>query len=248
MKDKIALVTGGSRGIGKAISIALARRGVKVYINFRKREDAAQETKQEIEDAGGRCVLVKADVSKEGDIASMIQTIQENEGGLDILISNAVTGVLKPVTEITASEWDYVFKVNTISLMLLTQKALPLMEGREFGRIVSLTSHGSTRAYPQYGIIGISKAALETMSRYLAAELGPKNITVNTLCGGTVATDAIKNFPNLEKLLANITRQTPMGKLTEPNDIGETVAFLCSREAGMITGQNIVVDGGYSVH
>jgi len=247
LSGKIALVTGGSRGIGRAISQALAERGAMVYINFRKREVEAQETKRLIEEAGGNCQLFQADISKEEDIQRLIDQINSESGGLDILISNAVTGVLKPISSLTVSDWHFVMNTNVLSLMHLVQKALPLMENRPYGRVISLSSHGSWKAYPMYGSIGISKAALETMSMYLADELAPKNITVNVIRGGTVKTEAIKNFPNLDKMLAQLTAQTPMGKLTQAEDIGALAAFLCSAEAGMITGQNISVDGGISI-
>ncbi|MFZ6665112.1 SDR family oxidoreductase [Peijinzhouia sedimentorum] len=247
LQGKIALVTGGSRGIGRAISQALAERGALVYINFRKRESEAQEAKKLIEKAGGSCRLLQADISKEEEIQSIIDQIKEESGALDILVSNAVTGVLKPISELSVSDWHFVMNTNVLSLMHLVQKALPIMENQPYGRIISLSSHGSWKAYPMYGSIGISKAALETMSMYLADELAPKNITVNVIRGGTVKTDAIKNFPNLDKMLAQLTKQTPMGKLTSAEDIGSLAAYLCSAEAGMITGQNITVDGGISI-
>ena len=247
LSGKIALVTGGSRGIGRGISQALAKRGAMVYINYRKREDEAHEAKKLIDEAGGNCQIIQADISKEEEIQQLIDHIAAESGALDILVSNAVTGVLKPISALTVSDWHFVMNTNVLSLMHLVQKALPLMEKQPFGRVISLSSHGSWKAYPMYGSIGISKAALETMSMYLANELASKNITVNVIRGGTVKTDAIKNFPNLEKMLAQLTAQTPMGKLTEAQDIGSLAAFLCSEEAGMITGQNITVDGGISI-
>jgi enoyl-[acyl-carrier protein] reductase III len=248
LKGKVALVTGGSRGIGRAISLRLAQRGAFVYIVFRKREDQALEVQKLIESEGGECRIFKADVSKEAEIANLIESIRIEKGGLDIIVSNAVTGVLKPLTSITVDDWDFVMRTNVLALLHLVQKGLPLMEGREYGRVISLSSHGSWKAYPMYGSVGISKATLEALSMYLASELGPKNITVNVIRGGTVKTDAIRNFPNLDEMLAKLRSETPMGKLTETEDIAALVAFLCTTEAGMITGQNLSVDGGISIH
>lgn len=168
-------------------------------------------------------------------------------GGLDILVGNAASGVLKPVTELTGKDWEWTVNVNTRSLLAAAQAAAPHMRRQRWGRIITLTSPGSRRVFPQYGIIGISKAALEALTRYLAVELAPDGITANCVSPGLVITGALNSFPMRAEMVDHAQRNTPAGRLVTPEDVGAVVAWLCSDQAAMIVGQTIEVDGGYGL-
>lgn len=247
LQGKIALVTGGSRGIGRAISLKLASWGADVAINFFRNRKPAEETKAMVEALGVRCYLFKANVGEPAKVADMFRELKETCGGLDILISNAASGVLVPALELEEKHWDWTMNINARSLLFLAKHAVPLMEQRGGGRIVTLTSQGSQRVIKNYTMVGTSKAALEALTRYLAVELAPKNIIVNAVCGGAVDTDALTHFPNREELLQQTLAHSPAGRLVTPDDLANAVAFLCSEEASMICGHTLVVDGGASL-
>jgi enoyl-[acyl-carrier protein] reductase III len=244
---KVALVTGGSRGIGRAIALRLAQEGADTAINFFTSMDEAEETAKSVEALGRKAHLIRANVAEPESIQYMFDEINQVFGGLDILINNAASGVLRPSLELNVRHWEWTMNVNARALLLCAQKATPLMQARGGGRIVSITSLGSSRVIPDYAIVGASKAALESLTRYLAAELAPLGILVNAVAGGLVDTDALKAFPRRRQMLALTEERTPTGRLLQPEDIAHCVAFLCSDKATMICGQIIVVDGGYSL-
>jgi len=247
-EGKIALVTGGSRGIGRAIAKRLAAEGCEVYINFFRNRKPAEETAAEIErETGSKVHLIKANVGDMEKLKAMFEEIEATSGGLDIYINNAASGVLRPLMELEENHWDWTLNINSKALLFGAQQAARLMERRGGGRIVSISSLGSTRALPHYTAVGLSKAALEALTRYLAVELAGKNIVVNAVSAGTVDTDALKHFPNREEMLAQSREKTPAGRMVEPDDVAKVVAFLCSDDAWMIRGQTIVVDGGISL-
>lgn len=248
LTGKIALITGGSRGIGRTIAINLARRGADVVVNFFRNRSAAEETAQAVKARGRRAWVMKAHMGDESKIDTLFETVQQEAGGIDILVCNAASGFLRPALEQDVKGWDWTLNVNARSLLLCAQRAAPIMEARGGGHIVSLSSLGSMRVLPNYVAVGVSKAALETLTRYLAVELAPKNIVVNAISSSIVETDALKHFPDegREMVEAGLSR-TPAGRLVAPEDIAEAVAFLCSSSAAMIRGQTIVVDGGYSL-
>jgi enoyl-[acyl-carrier protein] reductase III len=245
---KIALVTGGSRGIGRAIALDLARRGADVIVNFFRNRVAAEETAAVIRSFGRRAFVVKAHVGDETKLDTLFETVRDEAGGLDILVCNAASGFLRSSLEQDARGWDWTLNINARSVLLCSQRATPLMEARGGGAIVSISSLGSTRVLPNYVAVGVSKAAIESLTRYLAVELAPKNIVVNAVSASIVETDALKHFPDGgQQMVATGVNRTPAGRLVTPDDIAGVVAFLCSPTAHMIRGQTVVVDGGYSL-
>ncbi|RQW08940.1 enoyl-[acyl-carrier-protein] reductase FabL [candidate division KSB1 bacterium] len=245
MKGKVALVTGGSRGIGRAISVKLAEAGADVAINYLRQRAAADETIRLISEQGSQALAIRANVGEYDNIQQMIEQIEREFGKLDILISNAASGVLKPAMELTERHWHWTMDINAGTLLPLTRYALPLM--REGSAIVAVSSLGSVRAIPNYAAVGASKAALESLIRHLAIELAPKGIKVNAVSAGTVDTDALKYFPNRDELLGESKKRTPTGRLTTPDDVANVALYLCSAFSDQIQGQTIVVDGGYSI-
>jgi len=246
-EGKIVLVTGGSRGIGKAIALKFASEGADVIINYLRKRSAAEETAEEIRAYGVRCHTIKADVGNLDSLNAMFDEIGQEFDGLDILVNNAASGYIRPVMEQKPKGWEWTMNINARSHLFAAQRAVPLMQKRGGGHIIGISSLGSQFVLPEYVVIGISKAAVETLTRYLAVELAPYNIKANAVSGGVVDTDALKHFPNREAMLKNGLERTPAGRIVTPEDIANVVAFLCTPDADMIRGQTIVVDGGYSL-
>lgn len=245
MTGKVALVTGGSRGIGKAIALRLAEHGMDIVVNYVRHKQDALATQEEVRKFNQRCLLVKANVAKESDVAAMFEQISSEFGCLDVLVSNAASGVLKPVLELTERHWNWAMDINARALLSLVQHGLPLM--KEGSRVIAVSSLGSVRAIENYTTVGASKAALESLVRHLAVELGPRGIRVNTVSAGAVDTDALKKFPNRELILDNALQRTPLGRLITTDDVADVTLFLCSNLADMIQGQVVTVDGGYAI-
>jgi enoyl-[acyl-carrier protein] reductase III len=246
--NKIALVTGSGRGIGKAIALHFARNGADVVVNFFRNRAPAEETIREIEKLDRRALLVKADVGEIEGIAKLFDEVEKGFGGLDIFVHNAASGYNRPVLEQKPKGWDWTMNINARALLFSAQRCVPLMEKRGGGSIVSITSAGSVRVLPDYVVVGASKAALESLTRYLAVELAPKNVVVNAVSPGLVLTDALAHFDAIQAeagLLEKAKADTPAGRLVTPEDVAEVVGFLCSPAASMIRGQALVVDGGY---
>lgn len=246
LDGKVVLVTGGSRGIGRAMALRLAGQGAEVMINYVRHRTQAEETVADIEAIGGRCRAFKANLADETSIDALMVELRLHTDRLDILVANAASGVQRPLLELTGHHWDWAVNVNARSLLLLARQVVPLMPAG--GRIVAVSSIGAVRAIPGYTVVGASKGALESLVRHLAVELGPRGITVNTVRAGVVDTDALKKFPDREAILANALARTPLGRLTRPEDVADVCLFLCSQLAGMVNGQTLVVDGGYAVH
>lgn len=236
-----ALITGGTRGIGAAIARRLASCGAHVTINYLHNEVAARTTADEISRTGGSVTIAQANMIDPDAIAALTARVAAE--GLDILVHNAALGSFKPLHKVKANQWDLTLNVNARALLLLAQGTLGALEARH-GRIVSISSLGSTRVLPSYGAIGVSKAALETTTRYLASELGPRGIRVNGVVGGLIDTEASRLHPDYEKLAEAALGQTPLGRLATTEDIADVVLFLCSPLSSAIAGQMIVVDGG----
>jgi enoyl-[acyl-carrier protein] reductase III len=244
---KVALVTGGGRGIGRAIALRLAGEGADVVVNYVRNRDAAAETAAEIEALGRRAHVAKANVGDPDDIPRLLEETEAALGGLDILVNNAASGYIRPVLEQRVKGWDWTMNINARAALFLGQGAAPRMAKRGGGRIVNISSLGAGRVLPEYVVIGASKAALEAVTRYMAVEFAPLGIRVNAVSGGVVDTDALRHFPRGEEMLAQGERGAPAGRNVAPEDIAAAVAFLCSEDADMIAGQVLVVDGGYSV-
>ena len=245
LQGKVALITGGSRGIGRATAIRLAENGVDIVVNYVRHRRDAEDTVAAIEKHGVSCLAVKANVAKEKDVERMFEEIRNTYARLDILVSNAASGVLKPAMELTHRHWNWAMDINARAMLTLTQHAVPMMG--QGSRILAVSSLGAVRAVPNYTVVGASKAALESLVRHLAVELGPKGITVNTISAGVVDTDALKKFPNRDEIISVSLERTPLGRLTTPDDVADLALFLCSDAAAMIHGQVVVVDGGYAI-
>lgn len=246
---KIALVTGSGRGIGRGIAIHLAVLGADVVVNYFRNPDPAKETHAAILSMGRRSLLIKANIGDLDELNHLFDEISEKFNGLDIFIHNAASGYNRSFMEQRPKGWDWTLNINARSLLFASQRAAALMEKRSGGHIVSISSPGANRVLPDYVVVGASKAAIESLTRYLAVELAPRNIIVNAVSPGVVETDALRHFSSLadKNLLQKAIETTPAGRLVTPEDIAGVVAFLCSPAASMIRGQVIVVDGGYTL-
>jgi enoyl-[acyl-carrier protein] reductase III len=241
-----ALITGGSRGIGRAIAFKLASLGATVAINYLKNDEAAEETALAIERLGRPALKMKADISEPKEIKRLFEAVKEAFGGLDIFVSNAVSGVLGPATRIGKFGWDLALNANARAFMIGVQEAAKLFP-ETGGKIVAVSSIGSFTCLPGYAAVGASKAALEALVRYFARELAPHGINVNAVSGGPVDTAALDYFPDKEKLLEIWKERTPAHRIARPEEIAAVAAFLLSDEASWIQGQTIVVDGGLTL-
>jgi len=244
-KGKIALVTGGSRGVGKAISTKLADMGADVIINYFRKKSTAKETAAELEKKGVRVHLIKANLAEADKIDDMFDEIEREFGRLDILINNAASGVARPALELDDRGWDWTMDVNAKAVLLCSQHAAKLM--KDGGKIVNISSLGSRMVMPVYTAVGVSKAALEALTKYLAIEMADLGISVNAVSASAVLTEALKIYTSAQGLGDSVYQTTPAGRMVTPEDIANVVAFLCSEQSYMIRGQIIVVDGGYSV-
>ncbi|MGB2991981.1 MAG: enoyl-[acyl-carrier-protein] reductase FabL [Paenisporosarcina sp.] len=243
--NKVALVTGSSRGLGKAIAIELAKNGYDIVVNYARSKSAALETVKEIEALGQKALLIRANVGDMEKLKAMFETIREEFGRLDVFVSNAASGVLRPVMELEESHWDWTMNINAKAMLFGAQEAAKLMD--QGGKIVGVSSLGSIRYLENYTTVGVSKAAIESITRYLAVELAAKGIAVNTVSGGALDTEALKHFPNREELLDDARKNTPAGRMVEIDDMVKTAMFLISDDSDMIRGQTIIVDGGRSI-
>jgi enoyl-[acyl-carrier protein] reductase III len=233
-------VTGGSRGIGRAIALRFARDGAeRVAIGYLRNDRAAEETADELRAIGAEPILVRGNVTS----ARVLDEVA-GLGPLDALVHNAATGVIRPALETEDKHWDWTLNANARALLQLARVAVPQM--RPGASIVAISSLGAQRVLENYVLVGTSKAALESLVRYLGVELAPRGIRVNAVSGGVVETGALEHFPNREAMLA-AGAANPVGRLVEADDIAGAVAFLCSSDAEMVRGQTLVVDGGFSL-
>jgi len=233
-------VTGGSRGIGRAIALRFARDGARrVAIGYLRNDAAAEVTAEELRALGAEPVLVRGNVTSQrvlDEVAAL--------GPLDVLVHNAATGVIRPALETEPKHWDWTLNANARALLQLARVVVPQMQPGS--SIVAISSLGAQRVLENYVLVGTSKAALESLVRYLAVELAPRGIRANAVSGGVVETGALEHFSNREQMLA-AGAANPVGRLVEPDDIAGAVAFLCSPDADMVRGQTLVVDGGFSL-
>jgi len=245
LQGKVALITGGSRGIGRAISLKLASEGADVIINYFRKRSAAELTAQEARDKGVTAHIIKANLGEPEKIGNMFNEIEARFGRLDILISNAATGVARSALDLDTRGWDWTMDVNAKAFLLCAQRAAKLM--RNGGKVVTISSLGSRLVWPIYTAVGVSKAALEALTRYLAIELAPMGICVNGVAAGAVESEALKMYTEGQDLSQISLQTTPAGRMVRSEDIANLVAFLCSDESAMIRGQIITIDGGFSL-
>ena len=245
LSGKVALVTGASRGIGRAVARKLAESGCDIAGVYLNSHDQAESLCEEVRALGRRAQAFSGNVQSPESVAEVFQRLREHFDRVDILVSNAASGVLKPAMEMTLKHWRWCLETNALALNLLAQQAVPIMP--RGGRILAISSLGAQRAMPGYGFLGASKAALESLVRTLAQELGPRGIRVNAVSAGIVDTDALKHFPLREKMLAAFARRAPAGPTLRPEDVAGAVYLLCLPEAEKITGHTLVVDAGYSI-
>ena len=247
LEGKTAVITGSGRGIGRGIALALAQRGCNIAVNFVRKREEAEQTAAEISALGVRAEVIKANVGNETEVRQLVDAAAEQLGGVDIFVGNAASGVLKPLSEIDAKAWDWTLNINARSILFGAQAAVPYMRRGGWGRILTVTSIGSRRVFPEYGVVGVSKAAIEAVTRYLAVELARDKIICNCISPGVVVTGALDFFPRRDAMIAHAVKHTPAGRIATPEDVGALAAWLCSEDAAMIVGQTIEVDGGYSL-
>jgi enoyl-[acyl-carrier protein] reductase III len=241
-EGKSVLVTGGTRGIGLGIARRFAELGAgRLALAYLRNDRAAEEAAAELSGLGAEIVLLRGNVGDPEKAAALVR----DAGPLDVIVANAATGVIRPLEELTEKHWDWTLDANARSVLTLVREAAPAMPAGS--SIVALSSLGAQRVLPDYLLVGVSKAALEALVRYLAVELAPRGIRVNAVSAGLVETGALEFFERKDEMLAYYRERTPAGRLVEPADIADLVCFLASPQAGMIGGQSIVLDGGYSI-
>lgn len=245
LKGKIAFVSGGTKGIGLAIANNLAMRGANVVINYFRSRANAKAAEEKIKAHGVECYAHRANIGNHDQLPAIFEGIKERFGKLDIFISNAALGLFTPMLEIDDKAWDLSMHTNARAFLNCVQLASPMMP--DHSRIVALSSLGSIRYIPGYAAIGVSKAAIENIVKYMAIELADRKITVNCVSGGFIDTDALKAFPNYEHMLEQVVERTPFKRVGKPEEIADVVTFLAGPKATWITGQTIIVDGGYSL-
>lgn len=243
--DKVAIVTGSSRGMGKATALALAREGAKVVIaatDPTKGEDVVQG----IEKLGGEAIFARADVSKRADVERMVQDTLDRFGKIDILVNNAGIHDGAPFIEEGEEMWQRLFRVNVMGTVLLSQRVVPEMMRRKKGKIVHISSKAAVVGEPYHAAYSASKGAILALTRAMAIELAPYNITVNAVCPGPTYTDMLLEATDAAQR-EELTASVPLGRLGQPEDIGGAVLYLASEESDWCTGQAISVDGGMSI-
>ncbi|WP_062982337.1 glucose 1-dehydrogenase [Nocardia anaemiae] len=237
----VALVTGSSRGIGRAIAERLGADGAAVVVNYHSDRSAADQVVATIEASGGQAVAAQADVADPAQLSGLFDAAEQHFGGLDILVNNVGTATFSPIAEATDDEFDLMFTTNTKATFIALRAAANRL--RDGGRIVVVSSGVTATHRPGSGIYAATKAASEALARVLAKELGPRGITVNNVLPGAVRTEALAAARS-PALTEQIIDQTPLGRIGEPDDIADIVAFLASPDARWITGQSLHAGGG----
>jgi enoyl-[acyl-carrier protein] reductase III len=251
LTGRVALVTGASRGIGRACAIRLAEAGADVVVNFITSQSAADDTANRIRALGRRAAVVKADVGEPDDVAAMMEFIDEHFGKLDVLVSNAASGGFRPLITATVRNYEATMKTNVLAFLLLVQQGLKLFKKASArAKVIAISSHGSHLALPMYGMIGASKAALESLARHFALELGGQGVNVNVVKAGLVDTDSSRKLPFAEEIFEATRKFKSMtgDRMLVAQDVADAVLFLASPLSDMVQGETLTVDGGTAVH
>jgi enoyl-[acyl-carrier protein] reductase III len=249
LTGQVALVTGSSRGIGRETALRLAQAGADLVLNYVTSRGAAETLAESIASLGRHVLVVKADVSERDDVEEMMHAVNEHLGRLDIVVSNAASGGFRQLLDANDRHFEQTMNTNVRSLLYLVQQGMPLFErnpGRT--RIIAISSHGSQRALPHYGLIGGSKAALESLARHLALELGGRGINVNIVQAGLVETDSTKRLPGSEFMFQSAVERSCVGQRSlQAGDVADAVLYLSSPLSNMVQGQTLTVDGGAAI-
>lgn len=241
-RQRVVLVTGASRGFGRAIAIQMAQEGARVVVNFRRSQSEAQQVVDAIHRDGGDAVSYRADLADEAKTEALMRFISDTYGRLDVLVANASFGIPGPLLAAKPKAWAMTMDATAHSLLRLSQLAVPLMGGH--GYIVTISSYGHERILPGYGVVGVAKGAVATLTKALAVELAPLGIMVTGVLPGVSPTKSMLAIPGAEDALQKVTLQTPMARLVTPEEVADVVSFLVSGKADMMVGQQLVVDGG----
>jgi NAD(P)-dependent dehydrogenase (short-subunit alcohol dehydrogenase family) len=246
LAGKVALVTGGSRGIGRAVALKLADLGAAIAINFFKSRQKASQTQHEIINEGQECATFRANMNDTDSVRKLFHDVKAKFGKIDILVANAAMAMFGDLENFSLKGWEVTMDANARAYFLCAQEAYKIMPPG--GKIVALTSYGSQKYIPGYAALGSAKAAIETLTKYLAVEFAAKDINVNCVSGGAVDTDSLRILSEYNKEIAlEYVRKTPAKRLGRPEDIANVVAFLCTPEADWVRGQTIIADGGFSL-
>jgi len=245
--SKVALITGSSRGIGRALALTLAREGASLVINYKRNAELAAQTVADVEAAGGEAIAVQADMESPEEIAALFDAARERFGRLDFFVGNAAASAFKPIMDLGPHHLDRSHAMNVRAFVLGVQQAVPLMD--QGGRVVVLSSYGSIRAYPGYATLGAAKAALEAWVRYMAVELAPRGINVNGVNGGVIESDSSGYFYDVAGMppLSTVLGKIPKRRMGSVQEVADVIAFLLAPASEYITGQTLVVDGGLSI-
>mgnify|MGYP001185261045 FL=1 len=246
LKNKTVVITGGTRGIGKAISAELGIRGANLILNYLRNHKEAKKTQKELNENNINCSIYRCNIGDIESVDKFIDKIVTEHNKIDILINNAASGVMRKSTDLDVKHWDWTMDINARGTWYISKKLSNHMVNG--GNIINISSPGSSMVLPDYFPIGVSKAALEAITRYLSIELAEKNISVNSVSAGYVLTDALNHFPDKDSVVQIAERATPAGRPISPQDVANVVAMLCSTDAEMIRGQNILVDGGSTIN
>jgi len=248
----VELVTGSSRGIGRATALLFAERGHDIVVHYRREGEAAEAVAKEARAAGAEALVVKGDLQDAEVPGRLLGEVADRFGRLDVLVANAASTAFKPLSDVTARHLDLTMRTVVQSFLLLSQGAVPLMAGRP-GAIVAVSGFDSLRVVANHGLLGAAKAALEQLVRYLAVELGPQDIAVNSVLPGFVATDSARLWADTshpggwEAFEADQTVTVPAGRMAAPEEIAEIIAFLCSPPGRCIRGHNLIADAGVTL-
>ncbi len=248
LRGRVAIVTGGAKGLGRAFALKLAEEGARVMVITRKDMANLEKTVQQIKDLGGEAALFQADVARETDMLNMAEATNKAFGRIDVLINNAAIydGIKrKPFYEIDPDEWDLVMTVNVKGAFLAARAVFPYMKAQGYGKIVNLSSEVFYTGSNGFAHYVASKGGIIGLTRALAVELGPHNISINCVAPGFTDTEASRGLADVTKY---DTSKTPLGRLERPEDLTGAALFLASPESDFITGQTILVDGGRAMH